>query len=87
MNNNDASMLKARAIVEQHINDFGMVPHPDKIKEAIASALAALSPQCKALPFRTQVFHAAERASKRFGQRMPQRWLEIFIGEMMVDSE
>jgi hypothetical protein len=32
-------MRRARAIVELHIADYGMVPHPDKIKEAIAAEL------------------------------------------------
>jgi len=41
--------------------------------------------------FKTQVFQAAERTNKRFGQWMPQRWLEIFveefIGEMMTGDQ
>lgn len=37
--NDTPQMLKARAIVEAHISHFGMVPHPDLLKEAIASAL------------------------------------------------
>lgn len=37
--------------------------------------------------FRSQVFRAAERANKQFGQWMPQQWLEIFIGEMMVTPD
>jgi hypothetical protein len=37
--------------------------------------------------FRSQVFHAAERSNKRFGQWMPEQWLEIFIGEMVVEPE
>lgn len=37
--------------------------------------------------FRSEVFQAAERANKRFGQWMPQQWLEIFIGEMMKEPE
>lgn len=41
----------------------------------------------KSPDFRSEVFHAAERANKKFGQWMPQQWLEIFIGEMMVDPE
>lgn len=32
-------MRRARALVEAHINEYGMVPHPDKIKEAIAVEL------------------------------------------------
>ena len=34
-------MLTARWIVENHIDVYGMVPHPDKMKEAIARALVA----------------------------------------------
>jgi hypothetical protein len=37
--------------------------------------------------FRSEVFQAAERANKRCGQWMPQQWLEIFIGEMMVEPD
>lgn len=33
-------MLRARKIVEDHIADYGYVPHPDKLKEAVADALA-----------------------------------------------
>lgn len=32
-------MRRARALVEAHISEYGMVPHPDKIKEAIAVEL------------------------------------------------
>ena len=35
----DGPMRRAREIVEAHIADYGMVPHPDKIKEAIAAEL------------------------------------------------
>jgi hypothetical protein len=35
----DAPMHRARALVEAHISDYGMVPHPDKLKEAIAAEL------------------------------------------------
>jgi hypothetical protein len=35
----DGPMRRARALVEAHIADYGMVPHPDKIKEAIAVEL------------------------------------------------
>jgi hypothetical protein len=38
----DAPMSRARALVEAHIADYGMVPHPDKLKEAIARELAAM---------------------------------------------
>lgn len=36
------TMLKARKLVEDHIEFYGMVPHPDKLKESIARALEAL---------------------------------------------
>lgn len=36
---NDPAMLAARILVEDHIAVWGMVPHPDKLKEAIAAAL------------------------------------------------
>lgn len=39
MDNKSGPMLCARKIVENHIAVYGMVPHPDKLKEAIASAL------------------------------------------------
>lgn len=39
------AMLRARKIVEDHIAVFGMVPHPDKMKEAIAEALEAAAAQ------------------------------------------
>lgn len=32
-------MRRARALVDAHISEYGMVPHPDKIKEAIAVEL------------------------------------------------
>lgn len=35
----DKAMLTARRLVEAHIQDYGMVPHPDKMKEAIAKAI------------------------------------------------
>jgi hypothetical protein len=35
------AMLTARRIVEQHIETYGMVPHPDKLKEAIATKIAS----------------------------------------------
>lgn len=43
MKNDSPQMLKARAIVEAHISYFGMVPHPDKLKETIASALQSFN--------------------------------------------
>jgi hypothetical protein len=36
----DGAMRRARRIVEEHIAAYGMVPHPDKMKEAIATELA-----------------------------------------------
>jgi hypothetical protein len=36
-------MPEARYIVEEHIRHFGMVPHPDVLKEAIAKALGRLA--------------------------------------------
>lgn len=38
MDNKSAPMLRARRLVESHIAAYGMVPHPDKLKEAIATA-------------------------------------------------
>lgn|SRR3990167_2982296 len=38
MDNRAAPMLRARHLVEEHIRIWGMVPHPDKLKEAIATA-------------------------------------------------
>jgi hypothetical protein len=35
----DDAMLTARKIVEDHIEFYGMVPHPDRMKERIAGAL------------------------------------------------
>jgi hypothetical protein len=35
----DDAMLIARKIVEDHIEFYGMVPHPDRIKERISRAL------------------------------------------------
>jgi hypothetical protein len=37
----DKQMKMARALVEQHIEAYGYVPHPDKLKEAIAAQLRA----------------------------------------------
>lgn len=39
----DDAMRRARALVEAHIADYGMVPHPDKMKEAIAEAIRDVS--------------------------------------------
>jgi hypothetical protein len=36
-------MPEARYIVEEHIRHFGMVPHPDVLKAAIAKALGRLA--------------------------------------------
>lgn len=36
---NDDAMMTARQLVENHIRIWGMVPHPDKMKEEIADAL------------------------------------------------
>ena len=33
------AMVTARAVVEAHIEAYGMVPHPDRLKEAIAELL------------------------------------------------
>lgn len=38
----DGSMRRARQLVEDHIEAYGMVPHPDRIKEAIATELSVL---------------------------------------------
>ncbi len=35
----DRAMIAARLLVEDHIQEYGMVPHPDKMKEAIAKVL------------------------------------------------
>lgn len=37
--NDDDAMLIARKMVEDHIECYGMVPSPDRIKERIAGAL------------------------------------------------
>lgn len=39
--NDDEAMLIARQIVENHSYHFGMVPHPDPLKDAIARSLRA----------------------------------------------
>lgn len=33
------SMMKARTLVESHIEAYGMVPNPDSLKEAIATMI------------------------------------------------
>jgi hypothetical protein len=33
------AMMKARKLVEAHIESYGMVPHPDRLKEAIAALI------------------------------------------------
>lgn len=45
---NDA-MLIARKMVEDHIECYGMVPHPDRIKERIAGALRIAFEQGRAV--------------------------------------
>lgn len=52
-----------------------------------AEALLADAPSPKQPDFRAQVFRAAERTNQRYGQWMPQQWLEIFVGEMMKEPE
>jgi len=68
---------------EKHCREF------DQLAERIALGLAEYEEKYGKPPadFRTQVFQAAERANKRFGQWMPTQWLEIFIGEMMVSPD
>ena len=39
INRVDRPMLIGRKLVEDHIASYGMVPHPDKLKEAIADAI------------------------------------------------
>jgi hypothetical protein len=46
-------MLQARKIVEDHIAAYGMVPHPDKIKEEIATAIGFA--QLASIPHRDKV--------------------------------
>ena len=36
----DQAMKIARMIVEAHINYWGYIPHPDRLKESIAASLA-----------------------------------------------
>lgn len=35
----DGAMLIARRLVEDHIQAYGMVPHPDRMKDAIATVI------------------------------------------------
>jgi hypothetical protein len=42
-NNERLAMLTACRLVEEHIRVYGYVPHPDKMKEAIAAALARVA--------------------------------------------
>jgi hypothetical protein len=37
------AMLTARRLVEAHIEAYGYVPHPDKLKEAIATEIVSAS--------------------------------------------
>lgn len=53
MDRNDGPMLRARKLVEDHIAAFGYVPHPDKIKDAIAAELAFV--QLAFIPHRDDV--------------------------------
>jgi len=39
----EQAMLVARRLVEDHIEIYGMVPHPDKLKEAIARELSKVA--------------------------------------------
>ena len=41
----DAAMLTARRIVENHIENWSYIDHPDLLKDAIASALSSAAPQ------------------------------------------
>jgi uncharacterized small protein (DUF1192 family) len=36
------AMLTARKLVEEHISAYGYIPHPDKIKDAVAAEIARL---------------------------------------------
>lgn len=49
----DGPMVKARKLVEEHIATYGFVPHPDKIKDAIAEAIAFA--QLASVPHREEV--------------------------------
>ncbi len=68
----------------RQLDDFGL-----SLKEAlqVEAALRDRAPSPKQPDFRAQVFRAAERTNQRYGQWMPQQWLEIFVGEMMKEPE
>jgi len=70
--------------VEGLAGDFNAGQMRDMLAER---GLSLAAPETKKPSFRSEVFQAAERANKRFGQWMPQQWLEIFIGEMMKEPE
>jgi len=43
LSDDEKYLPEARYIVEEHIRHFGMVPHPDVLKAAIATALSRLA--------------------------------------------
>lgn len=55
-------MLRARKLVEDHIAAYGYVPHPDKLKDAIAAELGFV--QLAAIPHRGALWQPPETAPK-----------------------
>lgn len=76
----DGPMRRARALVEDHIATYGMVPHPDRIKEAIAVelGLAEIRAIDRGRSGRTQQLVARiKRTSKYYGQTKPGAWFDV----------
>ncbi len=53
MQSGDGVMVRARRLVEEHIATFGMVPHPDLLKDTIAAELGFV--QLASIPHRDDV--------------------------------
>lgn len=68
-------MRRARQLVEDHIEAYGMVPHPDRMKEAIATELSVL-----------QVY-ASDRTHLRgeLDRRTTEREYHIRMGDKLAD--
>lgn len=62
-----SAMMRARKIVEEHITNYGMVPHPDRLKEAIANALPSDVNELALRLARKDLIRAVEKINRALG--------------------
>lgn len=78
----DGPMRRARALVEHHIATYGMVPHPDKMKEAIAVelGLAEIRAIDRGQSGRTQQLVARIKRSSKYAYQAPKGgWFDVRV--------